>query len=129
MALGLLAFIDLNYFKTKLRARMALALGLAFLVATEAMFLTSSGSGRYFAGQNLDVTDCEYEVEAANPEERGKASVRIAEGIRICMDRLGYDWTTEHPHCAEAKLATNVFCYLPKASLSRRIVAFQMQFE
>ncbi len=129
LALGVLALFDLSFFKTKLQARIALAVGLAFVVATEAMFVTGSSAGRYFAGQSIDVTDCEYEVETANPEERGKASELIANGIKQCMARLGYDWITEHPHCEEAKIATNVFCYLPRTAMSRAIVAFQMKFE
>jgi len=38
VALGFLSFLDLNFFKTKLRAKVAFAAGLAFLFATEAMF-------------------------------------------------------------------------------------------
>jgi len=133
VALGLLSFLNLNYFKSKLGAQAALAVGLVFLVATEALFVTSSGSGRYFSGQRIDVTDCEYEAEQANPLERGKNGrvngQVIGEAIKTCMDRLGYEWTEEHPHCAEAVTATNTFCYLPKAAFSRTIVAFQMKFE
>jgi len=70
VALGFLSFLDLNYFKTKLRAKVAFAVGLAFLFATEAMFLTSSGAGRYLAGLRLDVTDCEFKVEEAFPLQR-----------------------------------------------------------
>ena len=129
VAVGLLAFFDLNFFKTKLRAKVGLAIGLAFLTATEAMFLTSSGAGRYLAGLRLDVTDCEFRVEEAFPLERGKPGRVISDNIKACMDELGYDWSTDHPHCEEAKVATNTFCYLPRAPLARTIVAFQMKFE
>ncbi|HYA81406.1 MAG TPA: hypothetical protein VED87_10785 [Methylocystis sp.] len=129
VALGLLSFLDLNYFKTKWQSKIALVLGLVFLLATETMFLTSSAGGRYLYGQNLDVTDCEYEIERAFPQERGKRSEVIADNIRLCMDRLDYEWTTNHPHCQEALIATNSFCYLPKKSFNRAIVAFQMKFE
>ena len=73
VALGFLSFLDLNFFKTPLRAKIAFAVGLAFLFATEAMFLTSSGAGRYLAGLRLDVTDCEFKVEEAFPLEREQA--------------------------------------------------------
>ena len=126
--LGLLSVFGLDFFKSRFQAGVALAMGLAFLVVTEAMFLTGNG-GRYFLAQGTDVTDCEYKVEQANPLERGKRTSVIPDEIRACMDRLGYDWTTEHPHCEEAKLATNSFCYLPKARFSRAIVAWQMKFE
>jgi hypothetical protein len=126
--LGLLSVLGMEFFKNKFQAGVAVAMGLAFLVATEAMFLTGNG-GRYLLAQNTNVTDCEYEAEQANPLERGKKTSVIPDKIRACMDRLGYDWTTEHPHCEEAKLATNSFCYLPKARFSRAIVAWQMKFE
>ncbi|MFY9628878.1 MAG: hypothetical protein WAK03_12120 [Methylocystis sp.] len=129
IAAGLLSFLDLNYFKTKLRARVALAVGLAFLFATEAMFLASSGAGRYLAGQRLDVTDCEFKVEEAFPLERGKSGNVIGQNIKQCMDQLGYEWAIDHAHCQEAKLATNTFCYLPRNPFARAIVAFQMKFE
>ncbi len=129
VALGFLSFLDLNFFKTQLRAKLALAVGLAFLTATEAMFLTSSGSGRYFAGLRLDVTDCEYRVEEAYPLERGKHGQVIPDNIKACMDGLGYEWITDHPHCQEAVVATNTFCYLPRAPFAREIVKFQTKFE
>ena len=127
--LGLLSVFGLGFFKNKFQAGVALAMGLAFLVVTEAMFMTGGNAGRYFSAQNTDVTDCEYKAEQENPLERGKRTTVIPDEIRACMDRLGYDWTTEHPHCEEAKLATNSFCYLPKARFSRAIVAWQMKFE
>ena len=126
---GLSLFEGFNFFKTRTKATTALAIGLAFLVVTEAMFVTGTGSGRYFSGLTTDVTDCEYVVEQANPLERGKPNSTIPQKIRACMDRLGYDWTTSHPHCEEARIATNAFCYLPKAKFARTIVAYQMQFE
>jgi hypothetical protein len=129
VALGALSFLDLNFFKTQLRAKVALAAGLAFLLATEAMFLTSTGAGRYFSGLRLDVTDCEFRVEEAFPLERGKPGRVISDNIKACMDELGYDWSIDHPHCQEAAVATNTFCYLPRAPLARAIVGFQTKFE
>jgi hypothetical protein len=130
-ALGLLGmFDDYSFFKTRVRATAALAIGLGFLVTTEAMFVTSTGSGRYLSGLRNDVTDCEFTAEEANPQERRRnVSSVISNQIKACMDRLGYDWTLEHPHCAEAKIATNLFCYLPKEKFARTIVAYQMKFE
>jgi hypothetical protein len=129
LAIGLLSILDLHFFKTKWHGKAALALGLAFILVTEAMFLTSSAGGRYLYGQYADVTDCQLQTEEAFPLERGKKGGLIDEHIRGCMDRLGYDWTVEHPHCQEARLATNSFCYLPKKAFDRAIVAFQMKFE
>ncbi len=126
---GLLSFLDINFFRTKLQARLALVAGLVFMLATETLFLTSSSGGRYFAGQQIDLTDCEYQVEQAYPRERSTNKRFIAEQMRACMDRLGYEWTQDHPHCREAQLATNTFCYLPKGPFDRTIVGFQMKFE
>jgi hypothetical protein len=129
VAVGLLSFVDVSFFKTKLRDRAALAVGLAFLLATEALFVTHGESGRYLSGQKIDVTECEYQIETAFPDERRANPRLIHEKIVGCMDRLGYDWSNETEHCREAPLATNVYCYLPKAALARQIVAFQSKFE
>ena len=128
-ALGGLSLFDLNFFKTKTRGVLALALGLAFIVATELMFVTSSNGGRYFEGQKFDVTDCEFQTERDHPQERRDNPRGVHQKIVACMDTLGYDWSIEHPHCAEAQIATNAFCYMPRAALQRTIVAFQMRFE
>ncbi len=48
VAIGLLSFLDLHFFKNKWQGKAALAAGLAFILATETMFVTSSGAGRYF---------------------------------------------------------------------------------
>lgn len=129
LAIGLLSLLDLHFFKTKTQGKVALALGLVFILATEAMFVTSGASGRYFEGMKMDVTDCEYQVERDFPLERRAQPVVIEQKIKACMDTLGYDWTESHKHCLEARLSTNVFCYLPRATMQRSIVAFQMRFE
>jgi hypothetical protein len=128
-SIGLLSLFNLNYFKTRLRGVAALAVGLAFIVVTEALFVTGSGTGRYFDGQQADVTDCEYEAEQVFPFDRHTRSSAIPNHIKLCMERLGYDWMDEHEHCRKAPTATNAFCYLPKGSFDRTLVAFQMKFE
>jgi hypothetical protein len=129
LAIGLLSLLDLHFFKTKTQGKIALAVGLVFVVATEAMFVTSGASGRYFEGQKIDVTDCEYQIERDFPLERRANPKLIEQKIKACMDRAGYDWSEEHEHCREARLSTNVFCYIPRAPMQRGIVAFQMRFE
>jgi hypothetical protein len=129
LAIGLLSLLDLHFFKTKTQGKIALALGLVFIVATEAMFVTSGASGRYFEGMKMDVTDCEYQVERDFPLERRDNPKLIEQKIRSCMDQMGYDWSEAHEHCQEARLSTNVFCYIPRAPMQRSIVAFQMRFE
>lgn len=129
LAIGLLSLFDLHFFKTKTQGKIALAVGLVFIVATEALFVTSGASGRYFEGMKIDVTECEYQVERDFPAERRDNPKLIEQKIRTCMEDLGYDWADAHEHCQEARLSTNVFCYLPRAAMQRSIVAFQMRFE
>jgi hypothetical protein len=130
VAIGLLSFLDLHFFKTKTQGKVALAIGLLFIIATEMLFMTSSQSARFLGGQKLNVTDCELDGETAFPLERqNKQSKVIHNYIVACMDKLGYDWTVSHEHCREAPIATNAFCYLPKRAFDRTLVAFQMKFE
>lgn len=129
LTIGLLSLFDLHFLKTPTQGKIALAIGLLFILATEAMFVTSGASGRYFEGMKIDVTDCEYQVERDFPRERRDQPALIDEKIKACMDTLGYDWSEEHYHCQEARLSTNVFCYIPRETLQRSIVAFQMKFE
>ncbi len=129
LAVGLLSLFDLHFFKTPLRGKVALAVGLAFMLATQVMFATSSAGGRYFEGQKALLTDCEYKVERDYPTERRDNPKLIGEKITACMSDMGYEWSVAQAHCAEAPLATNVFCYLPSGAMERRIVAFQMGFE
>jgi hypothetical protein len=126
---GVLSYFDLHFFQSRAQEKAALVAGLLLILATEAMFVTSGASGRYFEGMKIDVTDCEYQVERDFPAERRENPKLIEERIRACMDLLGYDWSDEHEHCQEAKLSTNVFCYIPRAPMQRSIVAFQMRFE
>ena len=128
-AIGLLSLINLHFFKTCFQGLVALAAGLTFLVATEALFVTGSGTGRYFDGQQTDVADCEFEAEQVFPLDRHTRNNVIPNRIKQCMERLGYEWTARHEHCQEAPVATNSFCYLPRGSFDRTLVAFQMKFE
>lgn len=129
LALGALSFLGIDYFDSKFKGRVAFAVGLAFIVATELVFVTGSSSGRYFSGLKLDVTDCELDGETKLPLERHKNSRVLHNYIVGCMERLGYDWNAEHEHCKEAQIATNSFCYLPQRPVARAIVRFQTAFE
>lgn len=129
VALGALSFMGMDYFDNKFKSRVAFAIGLAFIVATEFIFVTSSSSGRYFAGLKSDVTDCELDGETRLPDERHKNSRLLHDHIVGCMVRLGYEWNADHGHCREAQIATNSFCYLPTRPMARAIVRFQTTFE
>jgi hypothetical protein len=129
LALGALSFFGVDYFDSKLKSRAAFAIGLAFIVVTELIFVTSSSSGRYFAGLKTDVTDCELDGETRLPQERHKNSRVLHDYIVACMGRLGYEWNDDHEHCKEAQIATNSFCYLPMRPMARVIVRLQTRFE
>jgi hypothetical protein len=129
IAIGVLSFFNYQYFKTKFLNRASLPFGLALLLVTEAVFMTTGVAARYLSGQKNDVTECEYQVEQAYPQERRTNPALVRGEIVGCMDRVGYEWTTEHNNCKEAPLATNAFCYLPKDVVSRVIVSFQTKFE
>lgn len=129
LTIGLLSLFDMHFLKTKTQGMVALALGLLFMLITEAMFVTSGASGSYFEGMKMDVTDCEFQMERDFPSERRDRPAMVDQKIIACMDKLGYDWSDAHYHCKEARLSTNVFCYMPRATMQRSIVAFQMKFE
>jgi hypothetical protein len=129
VAAGVLSLLDLNFFKTKTQGKVALAAGLTFILATELLFMTGSQSARFLGGQKISVTDCELDGETAFPLERHKKGDSIHKYIVACMDHAGFQWDESHAHCQEAPIATNAFCYLPKAAFDRTLVAFQMKFE
>ena len=129
VAIGFLSLFDLHFLKTPMQGKIALVVGLMFIVATEAMFATSSAGGRFFVGQKSDLTECEFQIERDFPAERKDNPYLVSEKITSCMVQLGYDWSDEHKHCKEAPISTNAFCYLPTGPMDRRIVAFQMGFE
>lgn len=129
VAIGLLSLVNLHFFKTPTQGKLALAVGLMFMVGTEGLFATSSAGGRYFEGQKIDLTECQFITERDYPLERRSNPRLVRDKIRLCMENYGYEWSEAHDHCKEGPLATNVFCYLPKSQMERRIVAFQMNFE
>jgi hypothetical protein len=129
LAVGILSLVGLDFFDSKFKGGVAFAIGLAFIVATELIFVTSSQSGRFFSGLKADVTDCELDSETQLPDERHKDSKILHDHIVACMERLGYEWNVDHAHCKEARIATNSFCYLPTRPMARAIVKMQTAFE
>ena len=129
LVIGVLSFFDLHFLKSPAQEKAALVVGLVLILATEALFVTSGASGRYFEGQKIDVTECEFQIERDFPLERRDNPQLIESKIKSCMADLGYDWTDGHEHCQEARLSTNAFCYMPRSTMQRTIVAFQMRFE
>ena len=128
-AAGALSFLDIHFFKTKCGATAALAGGLALIVLTEFIFVTSAMSARFINGQRSDLLDCRLDAETALPEERHKDGPVMHDYIVRCMNGFGYEWTSGHARCKKAPFATNPFCYLPRRLFDRLVTEFQMEFE
>jgi hypothetical protein len=127
-AAGALSFLDIHFFKTKFGETAALAGGLALIVLTEFIFVTSAMSARFLNGQRSDLLACRLDAETALPEERHKDGPVMHDHIVRCMDGFGYEWTIGHARCKKARLATNPFCYLPQRLFDRLVTQFQMEF-
>ena len=128
-AAGLLSFLDIHLFKTKLAERAALAAGLALILLTELIFASSNMSQRFLNGQRSDVLECRLDAETALPEERHKNSQEMQNRIVQCMKGFGYEWTTGRKRCKEAPVATNAYCYLPTRPFDRVVTELLMMFE
>lgn len=129
LAVGVLSLVGAHFLATVWRERLALALGLALLVAAEVAIAFSGVSQRFFNGQRADVLDCRLEAETRLPLERHKDSPVINDAIIACMSRFGYEWTGEHARCRGAPVATNPFCYLPTKTFDRWLTRLQMALE
>lgn len=125
---GALSFLKVHFFKTKIRETAAIAAGLAFLVVTELIFVTSSLTTRFFGGQAALVSVCQLDAETALPQERHKKSEAMHNYVVGCMRGFEYEWTTEHRNCLDGPLATNAFCYLPMRPFDRAVTRLQMKF-
>lgn len=129
LAVGLLSLVGVHTLASEWRERLALAAGLAFMLATQLLFAFGAQSHRFLNGQRADVLECRLEAERALPEERHKESLVLNDRIVACMTRLGYDWTTEHRRCRETPAATNPFCYLPQTPFDRWLTRLQTTLE
>jgi hypothetical protein len=129
IAVGVLSLLGAHFLASVWRERIALALGLALIVATEIAFAFSGMSLRFLNGQRADVLQCRLEAETNFPLERHKNSPIINDDIIACMKRNGYEWTSDHRRCREAPVATNPFCYLPTKGFDRWFTRLQMALE
>ncbi|MCC3247203.1 hypothetical protein LG047_18090 [Methylocystis sp. WRRC1] len=129
LAIGLLSLLGAHFLANVWRERVALALGLALLVAAEIAIAFSGLSLRFFNGQRADVLQCRQEAETNFPAERHKDSPIINDNIIACMQRYRYDWTSDHRRCRESPVATNPFCYLPARPFDRWLTRLQIMLE
>ncbi len=127
-AAGLLSFLDVHFFETRLAERAAFAAGLAFIVLTELIFASSDMSMRFLNGQRSTVLECRLDAETALPDERHKNSPSMQKSIIECMNGPGYEWTPDSARCKEAVVATNPFCYLPNRAFDRAVTELLMLF-
>jgi hypothetical protein len=124
---GALSLWTIEFFKTSFSATGALAAGLALIVLTEFIFVTSSSSGRFLSAQRALLSQCELDAEIALPQERNMKSDAMRAQIVACMSDWGYEWVTEDRSCSENPLATNTRCYLPTAWFHRAVTRLQMK--
>lgn len=125
---GLLSFLDVHFFETRLAERVAFAAGLAFIVLSELIFTSSDMSMRFLNGQRSFTLECRLDAETALPDERRKNSPLMQKRIIECMNGLGYEWAPNRARCKEATVATNPFCYLPSRAFARVITEILMLF-
>jgi len=126
VAVGILSLLGAHFLDSVWRERVALALGLACILAAEISIAFSGLSLRFLNGQRADVLQCRQEAEKNFPMERHKDSPVISDDIIACMKRFQYDWTPKQPRCRETPVAANPFCYLPMKRFDRWMTRLQM---
>jgi hypothetical protein len=129
LAAGMLSFLDIHFFKTRLAERAALAGGLSLIVVAELIFASSDMSMRFLNGQRSDVLECRLDTETALPEERHKDSPLMQIKIIEYMERFGYEWAPDAARCKQATVATNPFCYLPSRGFDRAMTELLMMLD
>lgn len=129
IAVGLLSLVGAHFFANPWRERVALAAGLALVVATQIAIAFSGASQRFFNGQRADALECRLEAETILPLERHKDSPVIDAHIVGCMKRYGYERTAGHRRCREAPVAANPYCYLPQTLFERWLTRLQLMGE
>jgi hypothetical protein len=124
---GGLHFMDVKFLKHRASAVAAMVCGLSLAGSAEAALIGSSAS--FFKAQQIRASACELEGESAHPEHRGFDRGRVIHHhIRDCMKASGYDWASEQPHCKEAPVAANPFCYQPSNAFDRMVTGAQVTF-
>ncbi len=125
---GGLFFIDIRFLSSARQAIGSLLGGVVVLAFLEVLLYGSATA--FFNAQQLQTSACELEGESAHPEARlGADAVVLHKAITGCMKEAGFEWIGEHPHCKDAPVATNPFCYLPMSSFDRTITSIQMNFQ
>ncbi len=104
------------------------AAGFMFIAGMTVHF-TGSTNTAFLRGQRQQTSACELSSEAAHPYERGGSSGVIGRDIISCMQAVGFVWTPEAAQCKEAPVATNSYCYLPKARFDRAVTLAQLAFD
>lgn len=129
---GGVAFFRSDPIFMKTRNRMSLVV---IFAATGAMFiggvgvhLTGSSNTTFLKGQLASASQCELEGETAHPSARGGNTGVISRHIVSCMAAAGYDWTIDASLCQQAPIATNGYCYAPKAWFNKAITIAQLAF-
>jgi hypothetical protein len=105
-----------------------MAAGFMFVVGM-AVHFTGSANTAFLRGQHQRASACELSSEAAHPDQRRGSTGVIGRDIISCMQAAGFDWTPDAARCKEAPVATNSYCYLPKARFDRAVTLAQLAFD
>jgi hypothetical protein len=104
------------------------AAGFMFIAGMTVHF-TGSTNTAFLRGQRQQTSACELSSEAAHPDQRGRSAGVIGRDIRTCMKIAGFEWVPESSQCKEAPVATNSYCYLPRAGFARAVTLAQLAFD
>ena len=104
------------------------AAGLMFVGGMSVHF-TGSTNTAFLRGQRAQTSSCELSSEAAHPDQRGGSKGVIGRAIVQCMQSAGFEWNLGEAQCQEAPVATNSYCYLPKARFARAVTLAQLAFD
>jgi hypothetical protein len=98
-------------------------------IAGMAVHFTGSTNTAFLRGQHQQTSACQLSSEAAHPDQRGGSAGVIGRGVIDCMQAAGFEWTPEAAQCKEAPVATNSYCYLPRARFARAVTEAQLAFD
>ena len=115
--------------RSKLAQSVVFAAAGFMFVAGMTVHFTGSTNTAFLRGQRQQASACELSSEAAHPDQRGGSAGVIGRDIIGCMEAAGFAWTPEAAQCKEAPVATNNYCYLPKARFARAVTLAQLSFD
>lgn len=115
--------------RSKLAQGTVFGLASAMFVAGIGAHFTGGSNTAFLKGQMARASTCELQGESAYPDARGGKTGVIDRHIVACMNAAGFRWTAAAPHCREATVATNGYCYESAGRFDRAITTEQPAFD